>query len=268
MRDQRREAMLMRAANPALAAALAKCTSILLPTATSGAVASVADAKNAGSPATQASANFRPTGIAASSGVAQLSCDGDGATGDFLSVPLANAVNNGSPRWGIACWLRPGIVTGVHGIWGCRATAGASTDRLEIEQFGTSLLWDVTVAAFSVRRGTYSSIFALNTDVFLTCEYDGDQSTDAAKAIVTANAVAVTGVFSNDTGTPNAMPATLIQPTGTACWGERRSTSTLSPWNGRMGALMIAQPSVSLSGGGIWTAAERNALMRYLRPTV
>jgi hypothetical protein len=256
--------MLMRAADPVLAAALAKCTSILWNTATSGSVASVPDAKNAASPATAAGA-AQPTGAAGG----RLSFDGT----DFLTVPCT-AARTGSPRWAFAGWFKPNTVTGAHTLLSARTEAGSSASRMGIYQSATGLLWDIYASAFSVRRGTFANIFALDTDVFITCEYDGTQTNgdtqtqDNMRATLTKNGVAVTGVFTNDTGTPNAVPTTLVQPTGNFLIGSA-TTGPASVFSGLAGpAFLIAQPATSLSGGGIWTPAERIAIMRWLRPTV
>jgi hypothetical protein len=246
--------------NPALSSALAKCTAFYHNTVTSGALASVPDDRG-GAALAQASATFKPNGAAGG----EISFDGDGSAGDFLLATLSNAVNNGSPRWGLAVMLKPSSVSGQHGIWGVGTLSGASASRMEIAQFGTDLQVYVYAGQFSVRLGTFASVFALNTRVMITVEYDGTQATDATKLIATAAAIPVAGVFTNDTGAPNAVPATLVQPTGTACVGERRSTSTLTPWAGLMGPwIAIAQPAASLSGGGIWTPAERRALQVYM----
>jgi hypothetical protein len=249
-----------RLGDPVLASALAKCTSILKPTATSGLIASLGDTLNPASPATQTNSATQPTAVAAANGVPEMLFGGS-----LLDVPCI-AARVGSPRWGIAMWLQSTGVAGTTYILNAAVGAGCNAGRLDIVRDLTNLIWDVTWAAFSVRRATAAGVFGAGTRVFVTCEFDGTQATEATRAVMTVNAVPVVPAFNNDSGAPNNMPTTLVQPTGTYALGSATSPGVGAAWQGRMGAIYVAQPAVSLAGGGIWTPAERVALMNNLRP--
>jgi hypothetical protein len=232
-------------------------------TATSGGVTSVTDLLNS-NPAVQGPEANQPTGTTSANGLPCLSFDG---TDDFLSWPIiANTI--GSPRWGYAAWVRPATVSSVHTIYACRGLTGASATRLELQQNGTDLFVNVAISNVSIRRGTASAVFALNTWAFITVEYDGAQSSEADECIITVNGVKQTLAFVDDTGTPGDMPDTLVQPTGNAAIGDIRVASPLLPWHGLIGPnQFILKGAGGISGGGLITAGQRTILMNFEAPT-
>lgn len=238
-------------------------TAWLRNTATAGAVASVTDVLNS-NPATQGTAGSRPTGTTSANALPCLSFDG---TDDFLAWPvIANTI--GSPRWGYAAWVRPATVSGVHTIYACRALTGASATRCELQQNGTSIFVNIAHSNVSIRRGTATSVFALNTWAFVTIEFDGAQADEADECIITINGTKQALTFVDDTGTPGDMPDTLVQPTGNAAIGDIRAASPLQPWEGLIGPnQFILQGAGGISGGGLLTAAQRTALMNFEAPT-
>lgn len=226
--------------------------------ATSGSVASLTDVL-LNNPATQGTAASQPTGTT-SNGLPVLSFDG---TDDRLTWPFASN-NNGSPRWGYAAWIRPALVAGVRTILGANLISGASASKLEIQSNNTDLFVNVYVANFTTRRGTASAVLALNTWAFITVEYDGDQLTEPDECIITVNGVKQPLAFANDSGAPNDMPDTLVQPTGTMTIGDHRAASPLTPWNGFIGTNQwILQGTGGISGGGLITSVQREILMRF-----
>lgn len=234
----------------------------LLPTATSGSVASVQDVLSSGNPATAAGA-AQPTGVAAANGVPMLSFNG---TTNALTWPL-HAGNNGTPRWAWFAWIRPGVVSGVQTLIGATVASGCSASRLTVQINNTDVFVNIHINNSIARRGTAAGILALNTLLFLSAEFDGAQIAESDELIITANCVKQTLSFANDSGTPNDMPDTLVTPTGSTLVGEIRASSPLLPYNGRIGSQYIVHGAGGFSGGGCVSAADRQRLMNHMRPT-
>jgi hypothetical protein len=215
-----------------------------------------------GPSATQATAGNKPT-FGTSNGLPTAIVDG---ADDYLVWP-AGAANNATARWGFAGWLNPttevslrrGIVTGHD------ADLTSSLNfKLWLYRDATSLVLDIQTSGGGLtRRCTVTSFFALDTWIFPTVEFDGGQSTEATRVVITKNGTPQTVTFSSGT----AVPAALESATQFALLARRAGAGSES-WLGRSGANLFALGGAGgLSGGGLLTAAERAALMAFEAPT-
>lgn len=215
-------------------------------TITSGGYSSVPDMLGA-SPAVAADAAHRPTAGASANGfpIATFS-------DHLLSVPLS-AGNNGTTRWGFACWFKQ-TATATAALVGIETTAGASTNKtiLILINSGLSARLDEMVTD----RHAQTDTLALNTWQFLTVEVDCSQGTEAGKVLMSLNGVLQTVSFSSDT----AWPSSLANPTGTAFIGGRNIGFPSNPLIGSIG------PNVYFLTAQL-TAAERLILMNFEVPT-
>jgi hypothetical protein len=228
-------------------------------TIVSGAYSSIPDAL-ASNPAAQSTPADRPTATNATNGVEIA--DFDGST-DFLSWPAASG-NNATNYAGFAAWLMPDIVISQHGIF--VALPGA-TNKLELSRNNADFLADVYASQFSSRRGTCSNVFSAGVWVFVTWEHDKDGANDAAKCTMTANAVVLTPTFSNSSGTPNAMPTTLVSTVGPFLLGTRVAASHTGCWDGKYGPAYCLGSKMSAATQGLLTSTARTGLMNLRKPT-
>lgn len=217
---------------------------------------SVVDVLNT-NPADASTSTKRAAVATSSNGFPTALFDG---TDDNLVVPLI-AANNGSPRWGVAFHLKnTGVAAGVKGIWCVEQGVGANLVRIEVLRSAATLIIDVYVTNDSTsRRATYAGVLTTST-VFLTIEYDGDQTLEADKCVVTLDAAVQTAAFSDSNGTPGPMPATLRAATGSGALGTRDVTTNLGPLNATIG------PNIYFLQAQL-TAAQRTILSNFERPT-
>lgn len=182
-------------------------------------------------------------------------------TDDFLSWPLA-AGNNGATKWGCAFWMNSTADGSVRRIVCIRNSGGAgnaSADKLEVAyQTGRGILFDAYVSNGNAWRARSNQV-ATGLH-FWTVEYDGTQSGDANRAIITMDAAVIGGTtFELAAGVATEIPATLTTPTGNIFLGA----STTVPGN----------PFTGIIGPNFWilnaqlSAAERAALMNFESPT-
>lgn len=243
-------------------AQISAVTAWLRNTTTTGTATSVVDMLNANpatgtgaqAPACAASANSHPI----------ITFDG---SNDFLSWPFI-AATAPTPTWGIALWIRPTSVTGVRTILSAERSH-ASVDRLALLMSGDDLLLDVYTSNGVSRRGLKADILVINTWQFITAEFDGGQSTEALKCMLTHNLTAQSLTFSNSSGVPpgSAMPATLVVPTGAQLLGLE-DTTNLRPFVGSMGTNIFSLGGAGgISGGGLLTATQRLFLHDLESPT-
>lgn len=224
---------------------------------TTGTYATVSDQKG-GADATQSTPGLQPAG-ATLNGLPAVTFDG---SDDVLSEPLS-AANNGTARRGVQFWFKPTTVTGIRGLVSSLTTSGGSVSSFELLQNGTSLQIYVFVSAFSVRLFSVANALALNTARHYSWEYDGGQASESDRCTLWVGGAKSTGTYSNDTGAPNAMPATLLAPTGALSIGALASDGS----NGALGTfgrnLVWLGGSGGISGGGLLSAADRAALLAF-----
>jgi hypothetical protein len=229
-------------------------------TVTGSGFSSVPD-KLASNPATQGTDAARPARVLAANGLVRADFNGN----DFLSWPAA-AGNNTTTYAGLATWLEfDSIADGTTGIFGCIPGA---TNRVEVCKNNADLFINVYHSQFVARRATLPNAFTAGTKVFLTWEQAGDGATDADKCVVTLDGTVRTLTFTNDSGTPNAMPVAMVSTTGAFAVGARRASDGLGPMAGFLG------PNIWLFGSkmagatqGLLTPAARAALREFERPT-
>lgn len=229
-------------------------------TITGSGYSSVPD-KLASNPATQGTDADRPPSATSANGFSIMDLDG---TSDFLSWPAASN-NNQTVTCGYAGWLKPDIVSSAQGIL-C-AIPGA-TNRIELLRSSADLSVDIYISQFSSRRGAIASVFAAGTWVFVTWEYDGGGANDAARCTITINGVVQTLTFSDSSGAPGAMPATLVNTAGPFLIGCRIAASHTGCWDGKFGPNQFVLGS-KMTGAtqGLLTASARTALMNFEAPT-
>ena len=142
------------------------------------------------------------------------------------------------------------------------AGGGASAHRIELNQdtnAARGLHTDVYINNTTARRGATQTATTAATWTFVTLEYDGSKATDALKCIITIGGTAQTLTFSDSAGAPGAMPATLVQPTGSIFIGSRDSVPN-QPFVGSIG------PNIYILNRQL-TASERSQLMNFEEPT-
>lgn len=223
--------------------------------ATAGLIDSVVDVLG-GSPAIGTTTS-RPTLGYNGNIIPFMSTDG----GDRLLWPLG-AGNNGVVRCGFAFWYTPVDIATTSPILVIRSQAGgASGEKLSINQNGSGLKFFAFDVGLRRDADTASGVLVAGTPVFITVEYDGAQSTDATKVIVTINGAVQALTFS---GAAASMPASLNVVTGNASLFAHADGTSPLPGGARLGANVFAlSGTVSLVGGGLLTSAERSSLMGY-----
>ena len=179
---------------------------------------------------------------------------------DDLEWPMQSGVNNHATAFSLGLWMRSPLSTVAREILFVRTTP-ATANRVKIE-IGTdeSTLVDVYHSDAVARRGrTAASQVGDNVWEFWTFEIDLTQGTEAAQLVITKNTTPLVLTFSNSLGSPGAMPAALVQPTGSGLLGAGTNLGTTSPFTGDWGPkIYIAERQ--------WTLTERTNLMNHLVP--
>jgi hypothetical protein len=216
----------------------------------------------ANNPAVQATDADRPNNTTSANGLPIM--DLDGST-DFLSVPLLSSSNNQSVTAGFAAWIKPDGVSGTLGLW---VSIPGAANRIELLQLSATLSVDIYISQFSSRRGAVASALTANVWQFITWEYDGGGANDAARCTLTVNGVVQTLTFSDSSGTPGAMPATLVTGGTTGLIGMRVAASHTGGFDGKIGPNIYWLGS-KMSGAtqGLFTTAARNSIMSFEQPT-
>lgn len=228
-------------------------------TVTGSGYSSVPDALG-GAAAVQATDGRRPVNGTSANGLPIATF-----TDDLLQWPLANTTISTSPKAGLAFWIKctpDGTVRRIVSVRVPGAGGGASANRLELcsDTNGTrGLFIDIYIGATDVRRAATAAALTAATWLFVSWEFDGSQSTDATKCLLTIGGTAQTLTFSDASGTPGAMPATLNQPTGDFYFGAQSTVPGL-PFVGTIG------PNIFALNAQL-TSAERTALMNFEAPT-
>lgn len=241
-------------------------TAWLRQTATSGAIASIADVLG-GSAAAQATAARRPTALADFS----IQTDGN----DVLQLPMtANNWAGGGTAWGFATWIASSLSTLNRTIGRIRAANGSNVEAMAMTLDASERIqFDIYHSDTSARRGTTPVIIGNNTPQFLTCEVDlvGVPEIgllEADKLIVTVDEVVQVLVFTNAAGTPNGLPATLRAAVGDMLLLANNLTGTSSPYTGRNGRdYLFRVGKMPTAGRGVWTPEARH-LLRLAAPLV
>lgn len=222
-------------------------------TVTGAGYSSVPDFRNAANPAVQGTDARRPVNGTASNGMAQATF-----SDDFLDYPLV-AATNGAAKWGVAFWLNSTADATIRRIISIRrpgAGGGASADKLEICYATTrGMMLDAYASdgqAYRCRSNTVAT-----GDRFWTIEYDGGQSTDDTKALITLDTTPLTCTFEAAAGAQASIPAALPQPTGSMYIGALDTVPSL-PFNGVLG------PRIWFLNRQL-TALERTKLMNFTR---
>lgn len=220
---------------------------------TGSGISSLADALG-GSPATQGTdANRPPRGAG---NIIQW-------TNDSLVYPLQNLINNQLTSGGVAGWLRsPLSAATLRCIWSPILAAGlASESRLQLSINSVEgLRLDVWHDAANIRRAsTANSVIGDNVWTFVTFEPDLTLATEADQILITVNATPLALTFTNALGTPGAMPAAFLQPTGNGSLGNNAATTGTGPFTGDWG------PNIYFLNRQL-TALERTNLMGFEVP--
>lgn len=215
----------------------------------------------ASNPAVQTTDGSRPPNLNSANGLPRADFDG---SADHFDWPVA-ANNNQTVTHGFAAWVEfDSVADGVRGIFGA-ITAGSA--RAELVKNSAALLIDVYHSAVSIRRGTVASAFSAATKYFLTWEYDGDGANDAAKCTLTRSGTVLTVTFTDDTGAPLIMPATLISTAGPHIIGARTAAG-VGPINGKIGPnIWILGSKMAGATQGLLTTEARANLMNFEKPT-
>jgi hypothetical protein len=217
-------------------------------------------------PATQSSDAIRPVNGTSANGLPIVTCDGTTA----LSWPL-NAGNNGTTQWGFAAWVKTTTAAGVRELFNIDSVgSGASSRKLQQVSSGTSDMIDVfDVPGTSARRASMTSLFTLNTLVFVTFELDlNSGAAEASRCVITRNAAVQTLSFSDANGTPGSVPVAMGAPTGNAAIYSRFVNGASTSWIGDVGPnIFILGSKMPGATEGLLTTAARTALMNFEAPT-
>lgn len=209
----------------------------------------------ASNPAVQATDDRRPVNGTSANGLPIATF-----TDDLLSWPVS-AGANGTTAWGMAFWMNETADGTVRRVFSARrtgASGGCSVDKLEVAYQNTrGMMLDAYASdgqAYRARSDT--SATGLH---FWTIEYDGSQSTDALKALITLDGVILTCTFETAAGAQASIPAALPAPTGSFFIGAQ-TTVPNAPLTGIIG------PNIYFLNAQL-TAAQRIALMNFEAPT-
>jgi hypothetical protein len=224
MRDERRARVLAGNCDPHLAAALGKCTSLLLATATAGSVASITDLKG-GSAAVQAVAGRQPVGAAGANGLALLQFTSDNKS---IQWPLGNTTNNQATKVGYWIRFKPASVASLQRLLNMTIAAGAAVglERLSFYAVNRTLQTEV-YASNATGRVAVTASNVLTAGVAAQCylQYDSSRGGDANLALY-VDAAAVTQNFSAIGGLGSTGLGALQQPTGNCMIGAFNNSNT------------------------------------------
>lgn len=213
----------------------------------------------ASNPAVQGTDANRPPNLNSTNNLPRADFDG---SADHLTWPAASN-NNQTVTSGFAAWCEFDTVNNLGGIYS--SIVGAS-GRAEVSKDSAALIVNVNISQFSIRRGTVAGAFSAGTKYFITWEYNGAEATDALKCTITIGGVVQTVSFTDDTGAPGAMPATLVSTAGPWVIGSRLTGSGFL--NGKIGPnIYILGSKMTGATEGLLTAAARTALMNFEAPT-
>jgi concanavalin A-like lectin/glucanase superfamily protein len=228
-------------------------------TLVSGDVSSLPDALNS-NPAVQTVAARRPTLELAANGLPCMRF----ATNDVLSWPItaqSSAVNQA----GYGLWIKADALSATQRlIFVSTSTGGASGAKLRLSPASNGALATVVSSDGSTTKTITSPPNALDTGWhFLTCEYDKDGASDAAKLVLTIDGVAL------GTITGAATLGALFAATGNILIGNGQDTTSASaPFSGLIGPNIYAfNAKTPTATTGLLSTAERAAFMNFEKPT-
>ena len=254
---------------PASISAITSHLNVTTATVTGSGISSLPDLLNS-NPAVQATDAARPPRVASANGVLV----GQGVD-DRMSWP-ANSANNQLVTWGFATHLIRDTST-TQGIYRSGLTTSShpqATDSIALfltSADGLSILVFADASGGQVRNGAVpGGTFSTTVYKFVTVEYNGAAATEAEKLVATIDGSPVALAFSDNVGTPGAMPSALQgQPAGTdiALWGQRTNATT-SAFVGKMGPnIYVLGTKETGATEGLLTGPQRVSLFYYQRPT-
>lgn len=182
---------------------------------TTGTIARLNNRRDGSNPAVQPTIATQPT---ANSDASILF----GPPVKLLLLPITSQ-NYGSRYWWMALWLKTPLSTVNRAIYRIINVAGGADVASILFQVSSNenLSADVTLAPGQIRRASGpAGGIGDNTPQFVTCEFNGDFEVESKRFVLTNNTVPSTLVFSNQSGTPNAMPRNLVAASGNAVIGS------------------------------------------------
>lgn len=224
---------------------------------------SVPDLLDPASPATQATDARRPTNQTSNNGLPIMTWSGN----QVLAAPLTTA-RNGATHWGCAGWVRLANLTAVKTLVSIRdLTGGSSASKITVSADTATGRVVVFVASSDGRRGDSAAAFSAGTWAFMTCEYDADAATEAARATITVDGTVRALTFSNFG--VGGVTGALATPTGNLLIGNQQDAgSSSNVWVGSLGPnLYLFGSKMAGATEGLLTAAARTALMNFEAPT-
>ncbi len=248
--------------DPSLAGIISAWLRVPLATVTGSGISSLPDTLNS-NPAVQASDLLRPPRGTSANGLSIIS-----PVSDVMTVPLI-AANNATSQWGLALHLRSPNGAASRSVWVVRAGGGADFNRINVAETSTeSFGATINIDDLNNRAGfTTASQIGDNTWHFVTVEFDGTQATEIGKLTITIDGIVKTLTFSNPSGV-GAMPATLVNATGSALLLANNTAASSQPWIGDIGPnIYIVQSKMVGATEGLLTAAARFSLGAFERPT-
>jgi hypothetical protein len=211
-----------------------------------------------GASALQSSASLKPA-FSTSNGLPVMTFDG----GDTLRR-ATDANTHATPRRGLAAWIKLNSVAVTQAFWG--AWTADFVNRIH----AVYAVNDTMAAAVGLggpanaRQGVSGAVLDTGWH-FWTWEYDGGQTAEADKCILTLDGAVQSLTFSVNSGTAAAMPATLQTESGDSVIGALNAAPSIA-------TTATYGPNVYLLGGagvgpGLLTSAQRAALMAFENPT-
>jgi hypothetical protein len=221
-----------------------------------GALASWSNVLSPSVPAVQPTAGRQP--ITESGG--SVIFDG----GDVLSWPLITDMNKNVSTLAYAMWFEPASLAAINDLLAIHSgVGGASASMFVMCSQSNNFRLDVRNNGLLGRRGAAVAVVAVGTPAFITCEFNGNLGSEAARHVITINGVVQSLSFSAISGGTSG--TTLNDPTGNALIGGAADADVgVEPiLNGGRLSKNIWCATSAMAGvtEGVWTPAARLGLM-------
>jgi hypothetical protein len=167
-------------------------------------------------------------------GFAAMYVDSDDSANDHLFFP-AHASNNSTTRWGWAGWVQPDSTSGQRTLVAHISGTGTSLSRIFVQASSSDLICNVNESNTVIRGATLTGALTKNP-TFLGVGFSGDAfATDESRFKIFLDGVEQHVQFTDISGTPGVMPATIQAANGNGSYFSQNVTTGLRPWQGHIG---------------------------------
>ena len=159
-------------------------------------------------------------------GFAAMYVDSDDSANDHLFFP-AHASNNSTTRWGWAGWVQPDSTSGQRTLVAHISGTGTSLSRIFVQASSSDLICNVNESNTVIRGATLTGALTKNP-TFLGVGFSGDAfATDESRFKIFLDGVEQHVQFTDISGTPGVMPATIQAANGNGSYFSQNVTTGL-----------------------------------------